>query len=99
MIEGIWHCAYCGMDSTKEGHDGCLGELIGVANACCGHGKSNEAYVQFYDGTAIRGHDAIAIFEILKRNSAPYLDMNPTHEERYAFLRSATRTYFSSRER
>lgn len=40
-------CARCGMESTVEGHDACLGTLPGVENACCGHGIEDEAYVQF----------------------------------------------------
>jgi hypothetical protein len=49
----------CGLDSTQEGHDGCLGTLPGpVANACCGHGDERDAYVQFDDGTIIRGDEA-----------------------------------------
>lgn len=52
-------CGYCGEPNTPEGHDGCLGTLPGVMNACCGHGNDKEAYVQFPDGTDIRGPLAI----------------------------------------
>lgn len=40
-------CGYCGLEFTKEGHDGCLGELDTnlVMNACCGHGDANDAYI------------------------------------------------------
>ena len=48
-------CGHCGLSSTPEGYDGCLGELPGVMNACCGHGSYGEAYVQFDDGTILRG--------------------------------------------
>ena len=41
-------CDHCGLKRTKEGHDGCIGTLDGVANACCGHGEINAAYVQFW---------------------------------------------------
>jgi hypothetical protein len=61
-------CGYCGKHSTKEGHDACLGTLQGVMNACCGHGIYQEAYVQFLDGSVVRGFDAITIFTILKRS-------------------------------
>lgn len=47
-------CGYCKLPNTPEGHDGCLGTLPGVKNACCGHGH-NEAYVQFENGMIIRG--------------------------------------------
>lgn len=53
-------CGYCGLDSTPQGHDGCLGMLPGVANACCGHGCDDEAYIQFAAGGCIRGPRALA---------------------------------------
>ena len=62
-------CGRCGEHYTKEGHDNCLGTLIGLMNACCGHGNTNEAYVQFLDGNCVRGKDAIKIQEILKKYS------------------------------
>ncbi len=40
-------CGHCGLKRTPEGHDGCIGKLKGVMNACCGHGDSSIAYVQF----------------------------------------------------
>ena len=40
-------CGQCGRPVTAEGHDGCLGTLPGVANACCGHGQVQDAYVQY----------------------------------------------------
>lgn len=51
-------CGHCGKDNTPEGHDGCLGTLPGVMNACCGHGDIGSAYVQFIDGRCIREHEA-----------------------------------------
>lgn len=62
-------CDKCGKYKTYEGHDGCLGELMGLANACCGHGDNKKAYVQFLDGTGVYGDDAIEIQKILKRNT------------------------------
>lgn len=62
-------CGYCGKMTTKEGHDGCLGTLIGIMNACCGHGEEDNAYIQFLDGKCIRGKDAITVIEILKKYS------------------------------
>jgi hypothetical protein len=62
-------CGYCGKTQTTEGHDGCLGTLPGIMNACCGHGQTNEVYVQFLDGTSIHREDAITILEILKRKN------------------------------
>ncbi len=40
-------CGHCGMEKTIEGHDGCIGTLENVMNACCGHGETNLAYIQF----------------------------------------------------
>jgi len=47
-------CGYCGKHNTDKGHDACLGELPGVANACCGHGTQAESYIQFNNGVVIR---------------------------------------------
>lgn len=52
-------CGYCNMKNTLEGHDGCIGHLPGVMNACCGHGEQAAAYIQFPDGSIIRGLKAI----------------------------------------
>lgn len=52
-------CGHCKKDDTKEGHDGCLGMLPGVMNACCGHGIDDGAFVQFWNKEIIRGKRAI----------------------------------------
>lgn len=44
---GKENCVYCGLQRTEEGHDGCIGTLKNVMNACCGHGQDESAYVQF----------------------------------------------------
>ena len=31
-------CPYCHRKPTPEGRDACLGYMIGVKSACCGHG-------------------------------------------------------------
>ena len=59
-------CGHCGKHMTPEGHDGCLGTLPGLMNACCGHGVTNEAYVQFMDGACVRGKGAVTIMDVLK---------------------------------
>lgn len=54
-------CKKCKKGPTEEGHDGCLGALPGpVMNACCGHGNDRQAYIQYWDGKRIAGHEAIA---------------------------------------
>lgn len=62
-------CGYCGEHNTPEGHDACLGTVIGVMNACCGHGQTNEAYVQFWDSLCIRGNDGLSVLRHLKQHS------------------------------
>ena len=61
-------CAECGLPPSPEGHDGCLGELNPkiVMNACCGHGNISGAYLQYWDGSAIRGKQALVDMQILK---------------------------------
>ena len=51
-------CGECHKPDTIDGHDACLGTLPGVMNACCGHGNQEEAYIQWPDGSCIRGFDA-----------------------------------------
>ncbi|MFD2704219.1 hypothetical protein [Salibacterium lacus] len=71
MVSGNYPttCGHCGLAETPEGHDGCLGTLEGIMNACCGHGGKHEgAYIQFWDRTCVRDEDALTIVEILKRN-------------------------------
>lgn len=61
-------CGHCRLRRTKQGHDGCIGELEGVMNACCGHGEESTAYVQFnhfdYENDPnkhlIKGREALA---------------------------------------
>ncbi len=56
-------CGYCGRDRTAEGHDGCLGTLSGdVMNACCGHGSTPEAYVQYWHSPRVAGEEALSVF-------------------------------------
>lgn len=51
-------CGFCGLKNTPEDHDGCLGTLPGVMNACCGHGNLDESYVQMENGSISRGSEA-----------------------------------------
>ncbi|KKM03778.1 hypothetical protein LCGC14_1770980 [marine sediment metagenome] len=60
------NCGICDKPYTDEGHDACLGTLKFVMNACCGHGNINEAYVQFLDGSCVRGKNAVALTEDTK---------------------------------
>jgi hypothetical protein len=48
-------CGNCGQLPTPEGHDACLGALPGVANACCGHGNPEDAYIVFKNGLRLEG--------------------------------------------
>lgn len=60
-------CGECGLRFTDEGHDGCLGTLPTVKNACCGHGNVDEAYVQFNDDSIIQGLLALKAMKALKK--------------------------------
>ncbi|CAN0430268.1 unnamed protein product, partial [Discosporangium mesarthrocarpum] len=60
------HCGYCERANTPEGHDGCLGTLPDVQNACCGHGVTDEAYIQYPDGRRVSGLDALELIDQLK---------------------------------
>lgn len=59
----------------------------------CDCGNKNKAYVQFLDGTCIRGNDAITIQNILKRNSQNYQDMNREYQDRLNFLNNNVKFY------
>ena len=56
-------CGYCNKPQTKDGHDACIGILENVMNACCGHGKDDEAYIQFFNGVCVRGKEALSIIK------------------------------------
>lgn len=60
-------CGFCGARNTVDGHDGCLGILPGIMNACCGHGQAKETYVQFLDGISISGESAVIILNELRK--------------------------------
>lgn len=55
-------CGHCGKYNTLGGHDGCIGYVAGLINACCGHGQLDEAYAQFPDGRCVTGDAAIQVF-------------------------------------
>jgi len=63
-------CKVCGRNKTEEGYDSCIGFIVGAQNACCGHGNPDEAYIQYEDGSEVRGIDArnTQLVMILKRN-------------------------------
>lgn len=54
-------CGHCGLANTPDGHDGCLGTLPGVLNACCGHGIDGDAYVCLDTGKRYAGSAAIGL--------------------------------------
>lgn len=59
-------CRFCQKPNTEGDHDPCIANLPHVKNACCGHGEPESAYVQFMDGSAIRGFEAITLQSVLK---------------------------------
>lgn len=61
-VKDVWQsreCGYCNEPNRPDGHDACIGELSGVMNACCGHGLVNDAYIQYVDGSIVRGQQAL----------------------------------------
>ena len=82
-------CGKCKQDNTAEGHDTCLGTLPGLMNACCGHGKTKEAYIQFLDGFSIHGKKAKIIQEILKGKRNGHTDTLWKITNRKMFTRSS----------
>lgn len=59
VVAGPRDCAHCGLPTSPEGHDGCIADLPGVLNACCGHGDPGRAYVQFADRRVVRYFSAV----------------------------------------
>lgn len=59
-------CGHCSRPNTLEGHDGCLGTLPGLMNACCGHGETRRAYAQFEDGSTTHRQHAVRVMNKLK---------------------------------
>ena len=53
------HCDKFGIIDGDEVYDPCIGKLEGVMNACCGHGHTRHAYVQFSPEKRIAGQEAI----------------------------------------
>ncbi len=52
-------CGLCDRQRTADGHDGCIGTMSGVENACCGHGETADAYIGYDGGPRISGEQAI----------------------------------------
>lgn len=50
-------CKHCGKKQSHFRADPCIGKLPGVKNACCGHGNRELSYIQFENGTVIRGFE------------------------------------------
>jgi len=91
-------CKHCGKYKTYEGHDSCIGELDGIINACCGHGKEERAYIQFFDGTGVYGKDAIMIQDILKKKKfdSSFEDRTKSLKGSVEFLEENKFEYFKS---
>lgn len=39
-------CKQCGRLATLEGYDACLGYILGISWACCGHGVSEPYFIE-----------------------------------------------------
>ena len=61
-------CKSCGIAYRPgEEPDPCLGELPGVLEACCGHGRLEKGYVMFDDGTLLRGFRRIEYHDLNRK--------------------------------
>lgn len=78
-------CGHCGKGRTAEGHDGCLGTLPGVMNACCGHGIEGEAYIQFWTGARIAGKAAMEVSTEMTKQDA----LDKVYKGRRAIIEAA----------
>lgn len=56
-------CTACGNRSRDRAPDFCLGKLPAVRQACCGHGRPEDAYFIFDNGVEVRGADAVRLRE------------------------------------
>lgn len=56
---GKCHRSFRGSDIGEA--DACLGELPGVKNACCGHGRREESYIMFDNGVTVRSFELCSI--------------------------------------
>lgn len=83
-------CGKCGLATTPEGHDPCIANLPGVANACCGHG-TQQGYIQFWDGRVIRGD-----FSIEPPDESCGNDWSAMHKE---FIKCEVATWQKQNER
>ena len=45
-------CMKCKKLPTKDGHDPCIANMVGVTDACCGHGVT-KGYLKFREGNTI----------------------------------------------
>lgn len=45
-------CPFCGLHAERNGPDPCLGEMVAVGSACCGHGV-HEGWIRFDGGPTL----------------------------------------------
>lgn len=62
-------CGHCSRPDAENGHDACVGEIHGAMNACCGHGVSEDAYIQFSSGRIISGEAAISYIKMQSKQA------------------------------
>lgn len=67
-------CGRCGKVATSKEHDQCISDLKGVSNACCGHGKNSDAYIQFTNikKKPLYGEEAVEMQHVLKNKEYCY---------------------------
>lgn len=94
-------CGECGLrfqgDKPGDGPDPCIGRIPGVRGACCGHGKTSDAYVVFaewprrfdkeVDMLSLHGGAAVAFFVLVADGDRRMMKLHP--HERILDRRSA----------
>ena len=60
-------CAHCGLTCGPSDDDPCIESLPGVMNACCGHGRPEDAYIQFSATRSLRGSAAFEMQRAIRQ--------------------------------
>ena len=86
-------CAHCGLSCSPSGDDPCIENLPNVMNACCGHGKPEDAYVQFSPTHWVGGTEALAIMQGMKA-ADPMGVVEDAAENGWVFLHNARKVHY-----
>ncbi len=77
-------CGVCGLHDTPEGHDGCLGTIPGMMNACCGHGIADQAFAQPTAPEAVREDSQAIVMRFIDEATSAIVAGIPLNEDEWA---------------